>query len=106
MEPLLITKIMLILPSAITNKTITSSTKLEHLNRSSKGIQVKNQGLMINQIKFFYYHKVNQINIRRSLLTTLPKNQCVINARECLKHIEDCNNINDHATEIKSLNET
>ena len=61
---------------------------------------------MINQIKFFHYHKVNQINIRRSLLTTHHNNQCVTSARERLEHIEDCNNINDHARKIKSLNQT
>ena len=40
--------------------------------------------------KFFHYHKVNQIIIRRPPLTTHQKNHCVINARERLKHIEDC----------------
>ena len=40
---------------------------------------------MINQIKFFHCHKVNLINIRRSLLTTHDKNQCEANARECFK---------------------
>ena len=34
------------------------------------------------------------------------KNQCVINARERLKCIEDCKNIIDHARKIKSLNQT
>ena len=40
---------------------------------------------MINQIKFFHCHKVNLINIRRSLLTTHDKNQCEANARGCFK---------------------
>ena len=65
-----------------------------------------NYGLMINQMKFFHYHKVNQINTRRSVLKNHHKNQWVINAREPLKHIEDCNNIDDHARNIKSLNQT
>ena len=53
--------------------------------------------------KFFHYHRVNQIIIRRPLLTTHQKNHCVINARELLKHIEDCNNINDHAKKCHSV---
>ena len=76
------------------------------LNLSSEWTQFTNQGLMINQIKFFHYHKVNQINIRRLLLTTHHNNQCVTSARERLEHIEDCNNINDHTRKIKSLNQT
>ena len=62
---------------------------------TSKWVLFPDQVFMINQIKFFHYHKAKQINVRRSLLTTHHKNQCIINARERLKHKEDCNNIND-----------
>ena len=103
MKPLLTTKIRLILPSAITNLMITTLTTLGRLNLYSEWTQLMDKGLMINQIKLFHYHKGNQINISRSLLTTHYKSQCVTNARELLKHIEDCNNINDHARKIKLL---
>ena len=49
-------------------KTITT-TKLGRLNRSSEWIQLTDQGLIISQIRFFHYHKVNKINIRRSTLS-------------------------------------
>ena len=43
--------------------------KLGHLNRFSECIQLTNQVLMINQIKFFHYRKASQISITRLLLT-------------------------------------
>ena len=57
----------------------------------------------VNQIKLSPDQKVNQINIRRLLLTTHHKNKWVINARQCLKNIEDCNNINNQARKMKSI---
>ena len=102
----LVNKNKLILPSAITNYTITTLTKLGHLNRSSEWTQLTDQGLMINQIKIFHYHEVNHINIR-SLLMTHHKNQCVINARERLnKSRIACCNPRCVARKIKSLNQT
>ena len=76
-----------------------------HLNCFSEWIQLTDQGLMMSQIKFFHYHKAIQINIRKLLLATHHKNQCIINAIERLKHIEDCNNIIDHPSKNKPVNQ-
>ena len=76
-----------------------------HLNCFSEWIQLTDQDLMMNQIKFFHYHKAIQINIRKLLLTAHHKNQCIINAIERLKHIEDCNNIIDHPSKNKPVNQ-
>ena len=51
MESLLMT-VKLILPLAITNYAITTSTTLGRLNLSSEWTQLRDQGLMINQTKF------------------------------------------------------
>ena len=53
--------------------------------------------LKTGRIKLFYYHKVNGSNPVSSFLITYHKNQYVINTREHLKHIEDCNSINNPA---------
>ena len=106
MESLLMTTVKLILPLAITNYAITTSTTLGRLNLSSEWTQLTDEGLMLNQMKFLHYHKVKQINIRRSFLTTHHKNKCVTKARGRLKHLQDFNNINDHARKTKSLNQT
>ena len=61
MEPLLITKIKSILPSTITNYTITTSTKLEgHLSRSSEWTQFPDQGPMKDQIKSYSQSQPDQ----------------------------------------------
>ena len=52
MESLLMTTVKLILPLAITNYAITTSTMLGRLNPSSEWTQLTDQGLMINQTKF------------------------------------------------------
>ena len=52
MESLLMTTVKLILPLAITNYAITTSTTLGRLNLSSEWTQLRDQGLMINQTKF------------------------------------------------------
>ena len=54
-------------------------------------------------IKLFYYHNVNGSNPVSSFLMTYHKNHYVINTREHLKHIEDCNSINNPAGKNKSF---
>ena len=54
-------------------------------------------------IKLFYYHNVKGSNPVSSFLMTYHKNHYVINTREHLKHIEDCNSINNPAGKNKSF---
>ena len=107
MEPLLITKIKSILPSAITNYAIATLTKLGGSSKSFFRMDSTYGPRSYDRSTKLFPCSQSQPDQHKEVAPDdFHKNQCVINARERLKCIEDCKNIIDHARKIKSLNQT